>query len=129
MVIFRFAQEKLEKNSQKVQAYVADIKTLTESRNDLTVVRNNDSANFLSLRMVNPLCKVSGLAEGSADRDATNNSRENTSSEDIAFSVTAKLPLVEKLLPYTSWIFLDRYHNLVDFRYVVYLTLLFSRRR
>ncbi|XP_073022642.1 histone-lysine N-methyltransferase EZA1 isoform X1 [Primulina eburnea] len=114
-----FVGEKLEKNSKKVQAYVADIKTLTESRNDLTVVRSNDSANFLSLRMVNPLCKVSGLAEGSADRDAINNSRENTSSEDIAFSATAKLPLVEKLLPYTTWIFLDRNQRMAEDQSVV----------
>ncbi|KZV39929.1 histone-lysine N-methyltransferase EZA1-like [Dorcoceras hygrometricum] len=110
---------KNEKNSQKVQAYVSELKTSTESRNDPTAVRLNDSGNFLSLRMVNPLCKVTGLAEGSADRDANNNSRENTSSEDIAFSVTAKLPLLDKLLPYTTWIFLDRNQRMADDQSVV----------
>ncbi|KAL0437755.1 UNVERIFIED_CONTAM: Histone-lysine N-methyltransferase EZA1, partial [Sesamum radiatum] len=102
--------EKLEKNSTRVQAYVSDFKALAASRNDFNVV--NDSVNFLSLRMDSPLCKVSGLNQGSVDRD-------NIDNEEVVFSTTAKLPLIEKLPPYTTWIFLDRNQRMADDQSVV----------
>ncbi|XP_011082416.1 histone-lysine N-methyltransferase EZA1 isoform X1 [Sesamum indicum] len=102
--------EKLEKNSTRVQAYVSDLKALAASRNDFNVV--NDSVNFLSLRMDNPLCKVGGLTQGSVDRD-------NVDNEEVVFSTTAKLPLIEKLPPYTTWIFLDRNQRMADDQSVV----------
>lgn len=49
-----------------------------------------------------PLCKVSGLIQGSSDRD-------DPDSEEVVFSTTAKLPSIDRIPPYTSWIFLDRY--------------------
>ncbi|KAI3449392.1 hypothetical protein Pfo_006057 [Paulownia fortunei] len=104
--------EKLEKNSKRVQAYVSDLEALAASRTDYTVSRSNDSGNFLSLRMNYPLCKVSGLAQGSADRDDVN-------SEEVVFSTTAKLPLIERIPPYTTWIFLDRNQRMADDQSVV----------
>ncbi|KAL0457574.1 UNVERIFIED_CONTAM: Histone-lysine N-methyltransferase EZA1 [Sesamum latifolium] len=102
--------EKLEKNCTRVQAYVSDLKALAASRNDFNAV--NDSVNFLSFRMDNPLCKVSGLNQGSVDRD-------NVDNEEVVFSTTAKLPLIEKLPPYTTWIFLDRNQRMADDQSVV----------
>ncbi|KAL0418913.1 UNVERIFIED_CONTAM: Histone-lysine N-methyltransferase EZA1 [Sesamum radiatum] len=104
MIVLIFTK-KLEENSTRVQAYVSDLKALAASRNDFNVV--NDSVNFLSLRTDNPLCKVSGLNQGSVDRD-------NVDNEEVVFSTTAKLPLIEKLPPYTTWIFLDRYQIFVS---------------
>ncbi|KAL0311463.1 UNVERIFIED_CONTAM: Histone-lysine N-methyltransferase EZA1 [Sesamum angustifolium] len=104
-MIVLIVTKKLEENSTRVQAYVSDLKALAASRNDFNVV--NDSVNFLSLRTDNPLCKVSGLNQASVDRD-------NVDNEEVVFSTTAKLPLIEKLPPYTTWIFLDRYQIFVS---------------
>ncbi|KAL3849671.1 hypothetical protein ACJIZ3_011553 [Penstemon smallii] len=104
--------EKLEKNSKSIQAYVSELETLAASRNDFTSIRSNDSENFLSLRMDNPLCKVKGLIQGSADRD-------DVESEEIVFSSTAKLPLIERLPSYTTWIYLHRNQRMADDQSVV----------
>ena len=95
-------QEKLEKNSNNIQSYVSHLKDLAESRDDSTTTTTTSSGNLLSLRMNSPLCKVSGLVQECEDRDGDN-------SEEVVFSRTAKLPLVERIPSYTTWIFLDRY--------------------
>lgn len=74
---------------------------MAASRADCTVTRSDGSGNFLSLRMNYPLCIVSGYTEGSSDRD-------DADSEEVVFSTTAKLPPVQRIPPYTTWIFLDR---------------------
>ncbi|XP_041989429.1 histone-lysine N-methyltransferase EZA1-like isoform X2 [Salvia splendens] len=99
--------EKLEKNSKNIQSYVSHLKDLAESRDDSTTTTTNSSGNLLSLRMNYPLCKVSGLVHECEDRDGDN-------SEEVVFSRTAKLPLVERIPSYTTWIFLDRNQRMAD---------------
>lgn len=65
-------------------------------------MNNSGTGKMLSLRIANPRCKVGGLLQGSEDRDYANG-------EEVVSSTTAKLPFVEKIPPYTTWIFLDRY--------------------
>ncbi|KAL1543964.1 [histone H3]-lysine(4) N-trimethyltransferase [Salvia divinorum] len=99
--------EKLENNSKNIQSYVSHLKDLAASRADSTITTTNSSGNLLSLRMNYPLCKVSGLVQESEDRDGDN-------SEEVVFSTTAKLPLVERIPSYTTWIFLDRNQRMAD---------------
>lgn len=66
---------------------------------------------MLSARIENPLCKVPGIVQGSADRDCIDG-------EEVVSSTTAKLPYVENIPPYTTWIFLDKYDNVI-FLYAV----------
>ncbi|XP_047981188.1 histone-lysine N-methyltransferase EZA1-like isoform X2 [Salvia hispanica] len=99
--------EKLEKNSNNIQSYVSHLKDLAESRDDSTTTTTTSSGNLLSLRMNSPLCKVSGLVQECEDRDGDN-------SEEVVFSRTAKLPLVERIPSYTTWIFLDRNQRMAD---------------
>lgn len=97
-------QEKLENNNKNIQSYVSHLEDLAASRDDSTSSTSNSSGNLLSFRMNYPLCKISGLVQGSEEKDGDN-------SEDVVFSTTAKLPLVERIPSYTTWIFLDRYQN------------------
>ncbi|KAL8527215.1 hypothetical protein ACS0TY_005189 [Phlomoides rotata] len=104
--------EKLEKNSKMVQTYTSHLKELAASRTDLTVPTNCGIGNLLSSRMDSPLYKISGLIEGSEDRDDDN-------SQEIVFSTTAKFPPVERIPSYTTWIFLDRNQRMADDQSVV----------
>ncbi|KAG8370604.1 hypothetical protein BUALT_Bualt13G0000700 [Buddleja alternifolia] len=103
---------KLEENSNRIQSYVSDLEKLAASRNDFTVTRIDSSENFLSFRMDNPLYRFSGLTQGFADRDDIN-------SEEVVFSTSAKLPPVERMPPFTTWIFLDRNQRMADDQSVV----------
>nr|GMD13793.1 histone-lysine N-methyltransferase EZA1 isoform X1 [Ipomoea batatas] len=76
----------------------------TASRTDASTFENenNGLGKMLSSRIENPLCKVSGLIQESGERDCA-------SGQEVVSVTTAKLPFVDKLPPYTTWIFLDRY--------------------
>ncbi|CAA0831987.1 Histone-lysine N-methyltransferase EZA1 [Striga hermonthica] len=105
--------EKLEKNRKKAEAYISHLKELAVSRADCALPgSNSNSGNFLSLGMNNPLCKVQGHMQGHVDRD-------DADSEEVLFPMTARLPLVERIPPYTTWIFLDRNQRMADNQSVV----------
>ena len=50
----------------------------------------------------NPLCTFSDFAQGSGDKDCVN-------IQEVVFSVSTNPPCIEKIPPYTTWIFLDWY--------------------
>ncbi|GER42796.1 histone-lysine N-methyltransferase EZA1 [Striga asiatica] len=105
--------EKLERNRKKAGAYLSHLKELAASRSDCAVPgSNSDSANLLSLRMNYPLCKIQGLMQGSVNRD-------DADSQEVTFSTTARLPLIERIPSYTTWIFLDRNQRMADDQSVV----------
>lgn len=79
---------------------------MTTSRGNVPVSKEIGSGKMLSARIENPLCKVSGIVQGSADRDCVDG-------EEVVSSITAKLPYVENIPPYTTWIFLDKYDNVI----------------
>ncbi|KAL2535235.1 Histone-lysine N-methyltransferase EZA1 [Forsythia ovata] len=105
-------KEKVEKNRENLEAYVSELDILAASRNDVTITKNNDLGNSLSLRMENPLSKVSGYFHGYGDRDYVN-------TEEVVFSATAKLPFIQKIPRYTTWIFLHRNQRMADDQSVV----------
>ncbi|KAL1558350.1 [histone H3]-lysine(4) N-trimethyltransferase [Salvia divinorum] len=96
-------REKLENNSKNIQSYVSHLKELAASRADSTITTTSASGNLLSLRMNHPLRKLSGLVQGS-----------EVNSKEVVFSRTAKLPLIERIPSYTTWIFLDRNQRMAD---------------
>lgn len=76
------------------------------SKDDVSSMENNGLGEMLSSRIKNPLSKFSGLAQGSGDKDYVN-------SQEVVSLISAKLPIIEKIPPYTTWIFLDRYENII----------------
>ncbi|PIN08395.1 Transcriptional repressor EZH1 [Handroanthus impetiginosus] len=105
-------REKLAENSMKVQGYVSDLEAFAASRSDSTVTRTSSSGNFLSLRMNYPPCKARGFIPESADKD-------DAKSQEVVFPLTAKLPLIERIPPYITWIFFDRNQRMPDDQSVV----------
>lgn len=91
-------QEKFEKNGKKVEDHVRQL-LLEASKND-------GSSNILSSRIENPLGKFGAFVHGSGDKDGIYN-------HELSSFVGIRLPYTEKLPPYTTWIFLDRYDFLV----------------
>lgn len=95
------AQEKVEKNRKKLESHVSEILSATSNRNVLCV-EENGFGNMLSSRIEIPLCKYTGFSQGLGDRD-------NANGHEVLPSTKAQLPYIEKLPPYTTWIFLDKY--------------------
>lgn len=67
-----------------------------------SITEENGSTRMLCWRIGHPLCKLSGLAHGYGDKDHVN-------FHEVSVLSSTKLPYTEKLPPYTTWIFLDRY--------------------
>ena len=93
-----FVQDKVERNRRKLVADVSQLRLATSR----TFVGQNGVSKMISLRIGAPLCKYGGFAQGSGDRDLING-------HEVAVSTSTKLPFVEKIPPYTTWIFLDKY--------------------
>lgn len=70
-------------------------------------MEENKTLSMLSSRMDHPLCKFDGFTQGSGDKDHNN--------QDIPSATSIKIPRIERLPPYTSWIFLGRCFDLQIF--------------
>ncbi|XP_022770813.1 histone-lysine N-methyltransferase EZA1-like isoform X2 [Durio zibethinus] len=104
-------KEKVEKNRLKIESHISEILSATSSRNVLCM-EENGFGKMLSSRIEIPLCKYTGFAQGSGDRDYANG-------HEVVSSISAKLPYVEKLPPYTTWIFLDKNQRMAEDQSVV----------
>ncbi|KAJ8573694.1 hypothetical protein K7X08_010205 [Anisodus acutangulus] len=103
-------RDKHEENKRKLENHVSELFLLATSRSD--TMKNSGTGKMLSLRISNPLCKVGGLLQGSGDGDYANG-------EEVVSSTTAKLPFIENIPPYTTWIFLDRNQRMAEDQSVV----------
>ncbi|CAK9322298.1 unnamed protein product [Citrullus colocynthis] len=108
---FVSVKEKLENNAQRLATNVAQAMSST-SRNALSFVEENRNGKMLLSRMELPLCKLSGIAYGAGDKDYINN-------QEVVYSFSIKLPYIEKLPRYTTWIFLDRNQRMAEDQSVV----------
>ncbi|KAI7984406.1 Histone-lysine N-methyltransferase EZA1 [Camellia lanceoleosa] len=72
----------------------------------------NGQGKMLSSRIKTPPCKFSGFAQGSGDKDYT-------IIHEVVFSTSVKLPHIDKIPPYTTWIFLDRNQRMAEDQSVV----------
>lgn len=102
------SQEKLEENRKKLEGHVSLLVSSVTSRNDASLIDADGQGRILSSRIENPLCKFGGLAQASGDKDYIN-------VQEVVHSISAKLPYIENIPPYTTWIFLDRYECLLIF--------------
>ncbi|XP_034911829.1 histone-lysine N-methyltransferase EZA1 isoform X1 [Populus alba] len=105
-------KDKVEKNRRKLEADVSQLRLATSR----TFMGQNGISKMISLRIGTPLCKYGGFAQGSGDKDVING-------HEVAATTGTKLPFVEKIPPYTTWIFLDKNQRMAEDQSV------FGRRR
>ncbi|KAM7495796.1 hypothetical protein LguiA_020210 [Lonicera macranthoides] len=105
-------KEKLEKNRKKLESHISQLLPGTPSKDDVSSMENNGFGEMLSSRIKNPLSQFSGLAQGLGDKDYVN-------SQEVVSLISAKLPIIEKIPPYTTWIFLDRNQRMAEDQSVV----------
>ncbi|CAD5326866.1 unnamed protein product [Arabidopsis thaliana] len=104
----RSIKEKFEANRKKVDAHVSPFSSAASSR---ATAEDNGNSNMLSSRMRMPLCKLNGFSHGVGDRDYV-------PTKDV-ISASVKLPIAERIPPYTTWIFLDRNQRMAEDQSVV----------
>jgi len=113
-------QEKLEANRKTLQRHscaLFDVAAAAE-----VASRGTDGGNALSQRAAEGQSRFTGsdLANGIAERDLVYMQEENLAVGTLVLSSSGaaaqrtvvrfvKLPLVERIPPYTTWIFLDKY--------------------
>ncbi|KAL4286672.1 hypothetical protein HN51_054437 [Arachis hypogaea] len=105
-----FVKEKLKKNEKMLKCHTSVIMSAISSRESSERDETNASP-LLSSRIDHPLCKFNAFSHGSGDKDHGN--------QDILPATTIKIPYVEGLPPYTSWIFLGRNQKMAEDQSVV----------
>ncbi|XP_010422656.1 PREDICTED: histone-lysine N-methyltransferase EZA1 isoform X2 [Camelina sativa] len=105
----RSIKEKFEANRKKVDVNVTPLSSAALNR--ATSAGDNGDINLFSSRMEIPLCKLNGFSHGVGDRDYV-------PTKDI-ISASVKLPIAERIPPYTTWIFLDRNQRMAEDQSVV----------
>ncbi|KAF5455388.1 hypothetical protein F2P56_024967 [Juglans regia] len=103
-------KEKIVKNGRKLESHVSQAILVTSRKEDS--LTENGVGKMLSSRIERPFCKFNGLAQGFGEKDHIN-------SHEVLLSTSTKLPHVEKLPPYTTWIFLDRNQRMAEDQSVV----------
>ncbi|KAI3773206.1 hypothetical protein L6452_04410 [Arctium lappa] len=104
-------KEKVEKNRERLASDVSQLLSLAVLRTDGSAKANGGVGKMLSSRIKNPLSILTGPGQASGD--------DNSSTQEVAISISAKLPVVDKIPPYTTWIFLDRNQRMADDQSVV----------
>ncbi|CAL9232794.1 unnamed protein product [Arabidopsis halleri] len=104
----RSIKEKIEANRKKVDANVTPFSSAASSR---ATAGENGNSNVFSSRMEIPLCKLNGFSHGVGDRDYV-------PTKDVT-AASVKLPIAERIPPYTTWIFLDRNQRMAEDQSVV----------
>ena len=92
---------------------------MATSRKDVSFAENG-VGEMLSSRTERPLFMFEGFAQGLGDKDYI-------SGNEVVSSTNTKLPYVEKLPPYTTWIFLDRYDGVIPLHLGIYFLVLFLK--
>lgn len=103
-------REKLEKNGKKLEIHVSQLQSATLGKNISS--RDGSYIKTLSLRIENPIIKFYGLSPGSGEKD-------NVNSQEVVSSTSTRLPYIQKLAPYTTWIFLDKNQRMAEDQSVV----------
>ncbi|KAJ4968582.1 hypothetical protein NE237_015283 [Protea cynaroides] len=100
-------KEKLERNGNALQHHTSQLQQSAMSKEE-----QNGSKNMLSFRIGSPLYKCNGSVHGAGEKDYMN-------SHEILSSTVIKVPYVEKIPPYTTWIFLDKNQRMAEDQSVV----------
>ncbi|RDX91311.1 Histone-lysine N-methyltransferase EZA1, partial [Mucuna pruriens] len=89
-----FPQEKVQTHWKNLEPLLSTVKSVISGRESL---RNEETVNMLSSRINNPLCKFNGFPKGMLEKDRINN-------VDLSFAKSIRIPHMERLPPYTSWV-------------------------
>ncbi|XP_061338396.1 histone-lysine N-methyltransferase EZA1-like isoform X4 [Gastrolobium bilobum] len=103
-------KEKLQRNEKKLQCHISGVMSAI-SVGDSSKTEENRKTPMLSSRIDHPLCIFSGFSQVSGDKDHSN--------QDVLSATSVKIPCIERLPPYTSWIFLDRNQRMAEDQSVV----------
>uniref|UniRef100_A0A2P2LS85 Histone-lysine N-methyltransferase CLF-like HTH domain-containing protein n=2 Tax=Rhizophora mucronata TaxID=61149 RepID=A0A2P2LS85_RHIMU len=104
-------KEKIENNRKKLESDVSRL-VLVTLRKNASLPDHNDVLKMFCLRTGSPICKYGGFTQGSGEKDYIN-------CHEVVLSTNAKLPYVEKIPPYTTWMFLDRNQRMAEDQSVV----------
>ncbi|KAG5231670.1 Polycomb group protein [Salix suchowensis] len=108
-------------NQLKKQIQAERVVSIKETLDDVSKIRlatsrtfmgQNEASKMISVRIGAPLCKYSGFAQGSGDKDLING-------HEVVVATSTKLLFVEKIPPYTTWIFLDKNQRMAEDQSVV----------
>ncbi|XP_058084256.1 histone-lysine N-methyltransferase EZ1 isoform X2 [Magnolia sinica] len=123
---FASVKEKLERNGKNLKLHTSQLLVLTPTKTDYGSVEKEGTKNMLSFRIESALCKLGGSDAGPGDKENVIIQEEVLSS--IVFANNGggnspfqliKLPNVEKIPPYTTWIFLSKNQRMADDQSVV----------
>ncbi|KAL2661927.1 hypothetical protein AAZV13_02G010900 [Glycine max] len=103
-------KEKIRSNEKKLQCHMSGVLSETSTRGSSQTEENRKNP-ILSSRIDHPLCKFSGFSPVWGDKDHNN--------QDVLSATSIKMPYIETLPPYTSWIFLDRNQRMAEDQSVV----------
>ncbi|XP_027936536.1 histone-lysine N-methyltransferase EZA1-like isoform X2 [Vigna unguiculata] len=103
-----YIKEKIQSNEKKLQCHTSGVLKAISTRGSSQ--EENRKTPILS-RIDRPLCKFSGFSPVSGDKDHSN--------QDVLSATSIKIPYIERLPPYTSWIFLDRNQRMAEDQSVV----------
>ncbi|KAJ0797222.1 putative [histone H3]-lysine(4) N-trimethyltransferase chromatin remodeling SET family [Helianthus annuus] len=103
-------KDKVAKNCEKLEKDVSHLLSLSAHRANDSSTENSGMGEMLSSRIKNPLCILTGPGQISGD---------DSSSQEAAISISAKLPVADRIPPYTTWIFLARNQRMADDQSIV----------
>ncbi|XP_047178530.1 histone-lysine N-methyltransferase EZA1 isoform X3 [Vigna umbellata] len=104
-----YIKEKIQSNEKKLQCHTSGVLSTISTRG-YSQTEENRKIPILS-RIDRPLCKFNGFSPVSGDKDHNN--------QDVLSATSIKIPYIERLPPYTSWIFLDRNQRMAEDQSVV----------
>ncbi|KAI0511533.1 hypothetical protein KFK09_012163 [Dendrobium nobile] len=111
-------REKILKNRKSLKLHTSHIFELAKEKQE--VREPMESENLLSVRLVNPHCRLSACEP---DKEIASSQEEISASASIVFGSSCggksvvrlnKLPFVEKIPAYTTWIFLTRNQRMAE---------------
>ncbi|KHN19211.1 Histone-lysine N-methyltransferase EZA1 [Glycine soja] len=98
LILVLFPQEKVQRHSENLKPLFSKVNSIISRRGTL---QNKEKVNMLSSRINKPICKHSGFPKGLVGKDCINKL-------DIALANEIRIPYLEKLPPYTTWVYLTR---------------------
>uniref|UniRef100_A0A6V7PRA5 [histone H3]-lysine(27) N-trimethyltransferase n=1 Tax=Ananas comosus var. bracteatus TaxID=296719 RepID=A0A6V7PRA5_ANACO len=120
-------KEKIEKNRKSLRIHTCHMFDIAAAAEVATrsLPRPEMAENVLSARMGNALCELSGweCVNGSGEKEIGHSQEENLSAGTLAVGNgvvrLVKLPFIEKIPPYTSWIFLAKNQRMAEDQSVI----------
>ncbi|GAB2234548.1 hypothetical protein Drorol1_Dr00003803 [Drosera rotundifolia] len=96
---------KIKRNAKKLDSHIDQVLSATSA--ERLSAAESGSSEVLSIKTKGTICVFNGFVPGSADKNCTNG-------HDATISTSTKLPFVEKIPPYTTWISLDRNQRMAE---------------